>query len=84
VIHTNFTRALILIMLLASLTKEVVGQTLTSATIVGTVSDSSGAFVPHANVRITQAETEVVRTTTTGDSGDYRLRCNREQTSGNA
>src|ERR1700761_242516 len=69
----NFTKALILLILFGSSTKPVVTQTLTSATIVGTVSDSSGAFVPHATVRITQADTEVVRTTTTGDAGDYRF-----------
>ncbi len=69
----NFTRALILSMLFTLFTKEVVAQTLTSATIVGTVSDSSGAFVPHASVRITQTDTQAVRTTTTDDSGDYRF-----------
>jgi hypothetical protein len=55
----NLSRALILLMLLTSLTQGPVAQTLTSATIVGTVSDSSGAVVPHATVRITQTDTEV-------------------------
>ncbi len=72
-IHINFTRALILIMLFAALTSAVVAQTLTSATIVGTVSDSSGAFVPHVSVRITQTGTEVVRTTMTDGAGEYRF-----------
>jgi hypothetical protein len=48
----NFTRALILLMLFAVFTKEAVAQTLTSATIVGTVTDSSGAFVQKGRMAI--------------------------------
>jgi hypothetical protein len=72
-IRVNFTRALVLLLLFASFTTNVISQTLTSATIVGTVSDSSGAFVPQVNVRITQTGTEVVRTTTTDGAGEYRF-----------
>lgn len=48
-------------------------QTLTSATVVGTVADSSGAAVPDAAVRITQTDTDTVRTAKTDSNGDYRF-----------
>jgi len=49
------------------------GQTLTSATIVGTVSDTSGAVVANADVSILQKDTGAVRTTKTGKNGEYRF-----------
>lgn len=48
-------------------------QTLTSATIVGTVSDSSGAVIPNATVTAVQKETGEVHTTKSNTSGDYRF-----------
>jgi Carboxypeptidase regulatory-like domain/TonB-dependent Receptor Plug Domain len=48
-------------------------QTLTSATIVGIVTDSTGAAIPGATVRITQAETDAARTAKTGSGGEYRF-----------
>ena len=48
-------------------------QTLTSATVVGTVRDSSGAVVPAATVRLRQPETDAVSTTVSGSAGQYRL-----------
>ncbi|WP_263384374.1 carboxypeptidase-like regulatory domain-containing protein [Granulicella arctica] len=62
-----------LLCLLVLLVPSMHGQTLTSATIVGTVTDSSGAPIADATVRITQAETDTVRTAKTGASGDYRF-----------
>jgi hypothetical protein len=41
------------------------------ATIVGTVTDSSGAAVPNAAITITSVDTGEVRSTVTGDSGQY-------------
>lgn len=48
-------------------------QTLTSATVVGTVTDSSGAVVQGATVTIRQPETDAVTNTVTGSSGAYRF-----------
>jgi hypothetical protein len=48
-------------------------QTLTSATVVGTVRDSSGAVIPGATVRIVQPETSAVSNTVSGSSGQYRF-----------
>src|SRR5947209_8810586 len=48
----------------------VYGQKITG-TISGSVTDPTGAMVPDATVTITNAETGLVRTTTTNSSGDY-------------
>ncbi len=42
-----------------------------NATLVGTVTDSSGAVVAQANVAITEVSTGIRRTTTTNESGNY-------------
>src|SRR3990172_8900400 len=42
-----------------------------TAQIHGTVQDASGSIVPGAEVRATQTETNVVRTTTTAADGSY-------------
>jgi hypothetical protein len=44
---------------------------LTTADIVGTVTDATGAIVPIATVKIENLATHDVRTTTNGQSGDY-------------
>lgn len=48
-------------------------QTLTSATVVGTVKDSGGAVLPQVTVRIRQPETNSVSTTVSGATGQYRF-----------
>ena len=45
----------------------------TSATIVGTVTDPSGAAVPGAQVTARNIDTGLARTVTAGDDGTYRL-----------
>jgi len=42
-----------------------------TATLSGTVTDSSGAVVPKATVKLTSAERGIVRTFTTGETGSY-------------
>jgi hypothetical protein len=42
-----------------------------TATLSGTVTDSSGAVVARATVKLTSAERGIVRTFSTGDSGNY-------------
>ncbi len=48
-------------------------QTLTSATVVGTVKDSSGAVLPQVTVHIRQPETNSLSTTVSGATGQYRF-----------
>src|SRR5882762_8393650 len=43
----------------------------TTATIVGTVTDSSGAVVPGAGITVTAKDTGLTRKTTTNQSGNY-------------
>src|SRR5882762_1057424 len=47
-----------------------VGQAV-NATLLGTVTDSSGAAVPNAKVLITETNTGISRTSQTNDSGNY-------------
>ena len=44
-----------------------------NATLSGTVSDSSGAFIPGTEVRATHTGTGVVSTVVTNESGAYRF-----------
>src|SRR6266487_2034007 len=43
----------------------------TTATIVGTVTDSSGAVVPNVSITVTARDTGLTRKTTTNQSGNY-------------
>ena len=52
---------------------SVLGQATASATLQGTVIDQSQATVPGAEVKITEKETGLTRSTTTNDSGLYRF-----------
>lgn len=45
---------------------------LSTATLFGTVTDSTGALIPHATITLTQTDTNFTRTTTTKDDGSYR------------
>ena len=54
-------------------TIPVVGQ-LTTADILGTVTDSTGAVVPNATVTINNLGTNEKRTTQSNSSGDYKDR----------
>jgi Carboxypeptidase regulatory-like domain len=45
---------------------------LSTATLFGTVTDSTGAVVPNATITLTQTETNFTRTTTTKGDGSYR------------
>ncbi|HEY2847217.1 MAG TPA: carboxypeptidase-like regulatory domain-containing protein, partial [Pyrinomonadaceae bacterium] len=46
---------------------------ITTATIVGTISDPGGAQVPNASVTARNVDTGLTRTAVTGDDGTYRL-----------
>jgi Carboxypeptidase regulatory-like domain len=49
------------------------GQTITSGTVVGFITDATGAAVPSAAVTIQQTDTGTVLTTKTNESGQYRF-----------
>ena len=57
----------LLVMLLFS--AAVLAQT--TATIVGTVTDSSGAVVPSVSITVTAKDTGLTRKATTNQSGNY-------------
>src|SRR5207302_2770642 len=59
---------LILVVLLAGLPFRASAQ---DATIVGTVTDQSGSVMANVKITITNAETNLARTITTNDSGQY-------------
>lgn len=63
--HLLVLCALVLCLPLLALAQE--------ATIVGTVTDPSGAAVPNATITATNAETGLIRSTTTSDNGDYLI-----------
>jgi outer membrane receptor protein involved in Fe transport len=45
---------------------------LSTATLFGTITDSTGAVVPHATITLTQTDTNFTRTTSSKDDGSYR------------
>ncbi|HXM50454.1 MAG TPA: carboxypeptidase-like regulatory domain-containing protein, partial [Pyrinomonadaceae bacterium] len=65
---SNLRYLLILFVLLAGLPFRASGQ---EATIVGTVTDPSGAAVANAKITLTNMETTISRIFTTNDSGQY-------------
>src|SRR2546421_3710511 len=62
--------AVLLGTLLAGISAPVMGQAV-NATLLGTVTDSSGAAVAEAKVTATETKTGLSRSTTTNDSGNY-------------
>jgi len=69
----SFRRLLLALLLFSLPVRSATAQTLTSATVVGTVTDPGGAIVPGATVSIKQPETDAVTKTTTDSSGQYRF-----------
>lgn len=57
--------------LLAFAAPVLVAQTTGTATLVGTVTDSSGALVPSAKLTVTNVETQIASTTVTNAEGNY-------------
>jgi Carboxypeptidase regulatory-like domain/TonB-dependent Receptor Plug Domain len=70
---SNFRRLVLALLLLTLPVRNSIAQTLTSATVVGTVTDSSGAIVPGVTVTIKQPETYSSSKTTTDSVGRYRF-----------
>src|SRR5580698_11233896 len=71
-IRTNFTALIALALLILSVTATATAQQ-TNATIVGNVTDSTGAVIAGAKVTATEAATNAVRSTVTDGNGAYTL-----------
>lgn len=64
---------LFLLFLLLVPVRNLSAQTLTSATVVGSVRDASGAVVPGASLQIRQLDTGAITKTQSGSDGMYRF-----------
>ena len=64
------TLTLVLVVLFLSASMPIYSQAV-NGTLVGTVSDSSGATVPNAKVTLAETNTGVSRNSTSNDSGNY-------------
>jgi hypothetical protein len=73
--RVTFLTGIAVILLLCSTSARLFGQASTGAVaqITGSVSDSTGAVVPEAQVTATQTETAFTRTAVTGVDGTYVL-----------
>ena len=60
------------LLLLAIMSATAIAQT-SRGTLTGTVTDSSGAVVSNATVKITEGATGITRQTTTNEAGIYRF-----------
>src|SRR5277367_5003385 len=69
-IYQELRRPMALLALLVLVTSAAFAQ-LTTADILGTVTDATGAVVPNASVVLTNNGTNEKRTTTSNGSGDY-------------
>src|SRR6201981_2376912 len=67
-LHVRLHHLAVLCLALVALSFAVQAQ---DATIVGTVTDPSGASVPNVKITVTNVETGLAKTATTGDSGTY-------------
>src|SRR5947209_534482 len=65
------TRAILALLLLAVLTAGIALSQAVNATLVGTITDSSGAVVVNAKVIVTETNTGVGRQTSSNESGNY-------------
>ena len=61
------------LLVLVFLASQVTLAQMTTGTILGTVSDSTGAVIPGANLTARNVETGLTRTTVSGSNGAYRL-----------
>ncbi len=66
------SRLLLLLVALLSFSFAATAQT-SRGTVVGTVTDSNGAVIPGANVKLTNPDTKTSRSTVTNDEGFYRF-----------
>jgi len=69
----KFTRFVVAVILVAAPLASVARAQLTTATIVGTITDSSGAALPGATVTAQNLDTGLTRSVPSGGDGAYRL-----------
>ena len=69
----TIVRCLVLCLCVALAAPQVFGQAGATGTILGTVTDSTGAVVANASVDVTNVATGVTMHTQTGSSGDYTV-----------
>ena len=62
-----------LVLLVALAPGSLLMAQLTTGTILGTVKDQTEAVLPGATVTVTNVETGIVRSATTGSRGEYRI-----------
>ncbi len=67
----RYLRLIGILLLAAALSVSTAFSQLVSATIVGSITDSSGAVVPNAKVMLTETNTGVDRAGVTNSSGNY-------------
>ena len=70
--HIPFLGVLAIVFLVALSVPSANAQVMLGS-MVGNVTDPSGAAVPQANVTVTHTQTNDVRTTTTNEAGDYTI-----------
>jgi hypothetical protein len=66
----NLGRTVAVLLALATASVQLPAQT-SLGTVLGNVTDESGAAIPHVAVTITNEETSAVRSVTTSDAGSY-------------
>src|ERR1700677_1863376 len=73
-IKTSMQAALLAVVCCSPLVlKQAFAQSSTTGAIGGTVTDSGGALLPNAQVKVTSVETQEVRTAKTNSSGEYTV-----------
>lgn len=70
---SNFTSMAVPCLLTLILASGAFAQSIISGTVVGTVTDPTGAAVPNASVTLTNIGKNTSETTQTGSAGDYRF-----------
>src|SRR5687768_1442384 len=72
--HRNgWSCACLLVLLFSGLQPSSAGAQAVTATLVGTVKDTSQAIIPGATIEATRVGTDIVRSTVTNDRGDYTI-----------
>src|SRR5262245_46651603 len=67
-----FTKTLLVFVLLIFPLRDATAQSL-FGTILGTLTDTTGAVVPRGQIRVKNTATGAVRTTVANESGDYQV-----------
>lgn len=69
---SHWTTVLFVILAFGAVAARLSAQAGATGTVVGTVTDATGAFIPNANVTVKNTQTGAVVRTSTSSSGDYQ------------